>query len=65
MTGSWSLRGECNEPWQSTCNQIGLVAGLLHCVRNDEREKLDCFASLAMTSSWSLRGECNESNLFE
>ena len=22
MTGSWSLRGECNEPWQSIGNQI-------------------------------------------
>ena len=38
---------------------------LLHCVRNDEREKLDCFTAFAMTGSWSLWGECNESNLFE
>ena len=45
MTGSRSLRGECNEPWQSTCNQIGLVAGLLpgyrrglsHSILNDRK----------------------------
>ena len=60
MTRGWSLRGECNEPWQSTCNQIGLVAGLLRFARNDKWEKLDCFTSFAMTGSWSLRGECNE-----
>ena len=45
MTGSWSLRGEYNEPWQSTCRQICLVAGLLRFARNDGAE-LDCFAML-------------------
>ena len=33
--GYLSLRGECNEPWQSTGNQISLVAGLLRFARND------------------------------
>ena len=32
MTRSWSLRGECNEPWQSRRKRTRL----LHCVRNDE-----------------------------
>ena len=45
MTGSWSLRGEYNEPWQSTCRQIGLVAELLRFARNDGAE-LDCFVML-------------------
>ena len=59
MTGSWSLRGECNEPWQSSYKHTCLVAGLLRFTRNDGVE-LDCFTSFAMTDSRSLRGECNE-----
>ena len=59
-TRSWSLRGECNEPWQSTGNQIGLVTRLLRFACNDEWEKLDCFTSFAMTGSRSLRSEWNE-----